>query len=110
MALASDSIERLQLGTVRERSAIPQKVHEALHFLEMPQLHKRIDREVSVTQPTIAIIPASPAFGSLGNRCRCRCDNGPRVFEDMKLEHQCRANNGILVFGRDVAVAHPSLP
>ena len=82
----------------------------ALHGVRRAQTIQRIDHEIGVAQPAEAVVPVARRSGGLGNRRRHRRDDGAGVLEDVQLERDRGADDGVLPLERNRERAHPSAP
>src|SRR6185503_11471354 len=71
---------------------------------------ERVDDEVAVAQPAVAVVPVAARAGGLGNRRRDRGDDRAGVVAGVLLQRDRRADHLVLPFERDGEAAHPVAP
>ena len=75
-----------------------------------PMAIQRLDHEIGVTQPAIAIIPVAPRMRRFRQRGGERRDDPAGLLEIGELERDGGADDGILPFIGDGKAAHPFPP
>jgi hypothetical protein len=71
---------------------------------------QRVDDEIGVAQPAIAVVPGALSVRCFGHGGRQRRDDASGVVERIELQRDGRADHLVLPFERDREVAHPVPP
>src|ERR1700722_9757279 len=93
------------IGGDREREG-----DEILHRLRRADLVERLDDEIGVAQPAIAVIPRAARAGRLGDRGGHRRDDAAGLVEGAELERDGGADHRLLPVIGDRQAAHPGHP
>ena len=110
---AVDAVERLQRAAALRGDDVQQVRQIALHRSRRAELIERIDDEVAVAEPAVAVVPRAAAAGGLGNRRRHGRHDGAGVLAGVELERDGRADHGILPLegnARDCGPSRASRP
>ena len=108
--IAADCVNGLQFVAGGARGDIRDIGQVALHRGRRTQAVERIDDEVAVAQPAIAIVPVAPAAWRFGDRRRHGGDDRAGVVEGVLLEGDGGADDSGLPFEWDAEAAHPVAP
>ena len=104
-----DAVERPQL-LVRFRGDRDRKRDEFLHRARRADAVERLDDEIGVPQPAIAIVPGAAGAGRFRNRRGMRSNNRPRFVEVAQLQRDGGADDRFLPIVGDRQPAHPFHP
>ena len=81
-----------------------------LHGARGAEAIERLDHEVAVAQPAIAVVPVARAVRRLGDGGRQRGQHRAGVLVGAQLQRDRRADHGVLPVRRHRERAHPFLP
>ena len=107
---AVDAVDRLQQLAARIGGDIDDVGEVAFHGAGRAQPVQRVDHEIAVAQPAVAVIPVASAA------CRFRDggghggDDGAGVVIGVQLERDRGADHGLLPFEGNAERAHPLAP
>ena len=107
--LEADPVHGLQMS-VGADDEVADVRQEALHRAGGSEPVQRLDREVRVARPAVAIVPVPPALGRLGNRAGERRHDRARLLEVTELERDRGADHLLLPLERDRERARPVRP
>ena len=102
--------QRRHLAVASRRDDAIDEAQVALHRARRAEPVQRLNHEVGVAQPAVAVVPVAPAVGALGDRGRQRREHGARVFVRAELQRDRRADHGVLPIEWNRKTAHPVLP
>ncbi len=76
------------LRLIQSVGDVEKELEKAFHFFEVAEVMKGGQRKVGVTQPTVAVVPASSSSGLLGQTARHRGEDRARVFVTVEFEDE----------------------
>ena len=103
------AVERPQL-LVRLRDDRQRERDELLHRARGADTVERLNDEIGVPQPAIAVVPGAAGARRLRDRGGMRGDDGAGLIEIAELERDRGADDGLLPVDRDRQAAHPLHP
>ena len=104
-----DAVDRTQL-MVRLRCDRQRERNELLHGARRADAVERLDDEIGVAQPAIAVIPGAARRRRLGDRGGVRGDDAAGLVEIGELQRDRGADDRFLPIVRDRQAAHPFHP
>ena len=104
-----DAVDRTQL-MVRLRCDRQRERNELLHGARGADAVERLDDEISVAQPAIAVIPGAARRRRLGDRRGVRGDDAAGLVEIGEFQRDRGADDRFLPIVRDRQAAHPFHP
>ena len=108
--VAVDAVDGLQRSIAAAGHDVEDVTEVALHGVGGIEPVERIDDEIAVAQPAIAIVPVASRRRRLGYRCRHRGDDRAGVVEGVLLQRDGGADDGVLPFERNGQSPHPVAP
>ena len=104
-----DAVKRPQL-LIRLRRDRNRERYEFFHGARRADAIERLDDEIGVAQPAIAVVPGAPGARRFRYRGGVRGDDTAGLVEIAELERDRRADNGFLPIVGDRQPAHPFHP
>ena len=80
LRITRQAVERLHARAVAARDDVIDEVQKALHGLRRAEAVERLDDEIRIAQPAVAVVPVASAAGVLRDRRRERRDHGACVL------------------------------
>ena len=103
-----NAVHRLKIGPIgRDRRDV---AYVVFHGLGGAQTIQRVDDEISVTKPAVAIIPVARRRWSFRDRRRQRSDDRARLFETAEFQRDRGADHRRLPFEGNGQVSYPAEP
>ena len=110
LRIAADAVQRLQFADGGARRDVVDEVQVGFHRARRAEAVQRLDHEVAVAQPAIAIVPVARRIRRLRNRRGQRGQHRAGVLVGAELQRDRGADHRVLPVERNGQRAHPVLP
>jgi hypothetical protein len=110
LGVARQGVERRDVALAAAGNDAVDEAQVAFHGMRRAEAVERLDDEVAVAQPAVAVIPVAAAARALGHRGGERGEHGAGVLVGAQLERDRRADHRLLPFERDRESPHPVVP